>query len=277
MRAYVELLRPLNCVMTALAVLIAGFMAIGLRVQGYIVIEPFAMLCAFLFAGAGNALNDYYDAETDKVNHPERPIPSGRIKRSSARSASIVLFSLSNALAFFVSWYTCDVLPFLIVAVATVLMVSYEMWSKARGFVGNVVISLLIAIGFAFGGAVVHRVDMVLIPAVLAALSNVGREVLKDIEDIKGDKDRRTLPMTMGVRRASWVSAGFFIAAVALSPLPYIIRMWSIHYLAMVLVADAIFIYVAVTSFNNPSNAQKASKLAMLVALAAFVAGGATA
>jgi geranylgeranylglycerol-phosphate geranylgeranyltransferase len=276
MRAYVELLRPLNCVMIAVAVLIAGFMAIGFQIQGFLLVEPLAMLCAFFFAGAGNALNDYYDAETDKVNHPERPIPSGRVKRPAARSISIVLFAMSNIIAFAVSWYTWDLLPFLIVALATVLMVSYETWSKARGFVGNLAISLLIAMGFAFGGAVVHNVARVLVPALLAALSNVGREVLKDIEDMKGDKDRKTLPMTIGARKASTVAAAFFAIAIALSPLPYLLQMWSIYYLYTVLVADIIFIYVIYTSFGSPSNAQKASKAGMAVALAAFVAGGAS-
>jgi len=277
MRAYLELLRPLNCVMIAVAVLVAGFMAIGFRVQDYFVIEPLAMLCAFAFAGAGNAMNDYFDSETDKVNHPERPIPSGRMKRENARYASIALFAASNALALAVAWYSWDALPFLIVAVATLLMVSYETWSKKRGFVGNVVISLLIAIGFAFGGAVVHRVDMVVVPALLAALSNVGREVLKDIEDMKGDRDRTTLPMTVGLKKAGTIAASFFAAAVALSPLPYAIGMWSVYYLYAVLAADVIFIYVIITSFSNASNAQKASKLGMAVALAAFMVGGALA
>jgi len=274
MKAYITLLRPLNCVMTSIAVLTAGLIAIGRDIQGSLFIELGAMICAFIFAGAGNALNDYYDAETDRINHPERPIPSGRIQRSGARVFAIILFVVSNLLAGFISWYLKDILPVLILMAATVLMVSYEIRFKARGFVGNAVISVLIALGFIFGGTIVQCVEMVILPATLALLSNLGREILKDIEDIKGDVDRRTLPMKIGIYKATLVSSGFFASAIILSPLPYALGILSGIYLVIVGIADIIFIYTIVTSFGSPSNAQRASKLGMVVALVAFVAGG---
>ncbi|HLF07342.1 MAG TPA: UbiA family prenyltransferase [Thermoplasmata archaeon] len=275
MRAAFELLRPLNCAITAVAVLVAGFIALGPGL--FTTFDPLvlglAILTAFLFAGAGNALNDYFDAETDRKNHPERPIPSGRIDPADARRLAIALFAAANILAGTISLLKFRPLPLAIVLLATVLMVSYEIRFKAGGLSGNLVVSVLVGFSFLFGGTVTGQLHVLVLVFILATLANTGREIIKDVEDVEGDVDRNTLPKEIGTRQATAIGALFLGGAVGLSWLPWYSGLFNLNYLIIVLAADAVFIYAALSSFRSPKRGQNLVKLGMLIALVSFVAG----
>ena len=125
------------------------------------------------------------------------------------------------------------------------------------------------------GGAAVDSMALAWILAALAFFATLGREIVKDIQDIEGDMgSRHTLPMRIGVRNAGAVGSSAFVIAVALSPLPYLLDLLSLWYVPIVLAADGIFIYCALIHFRSPEKGQRVAKLAMLVALIAFLAGG---
>src|SRR3989442_1905655 len=107
----------------------------------------------------------------------------------------------------------------------------------------------------------------------LAALATAGREVTRDIEDLAGDVDRATLPRRIGVPRAGAVGTACFVASVLLSIVPFVLGLFGWAYLAVVLVADAIFIYSGAYSAKNPARAQRAAKYGMFMALVSFLAG----
>jgi geranylgeranylglycerol-phosphate geranylgeranyltransferase len=154
-------------------------------------------------------------------------------------------------------------------------MVGYEWLLKAEGLAGNLAISWLTGALFLFGGAAVDSLELAWILGALAFLATLGREIVKDIQDIEGDKgSRRTLPMRIGVKNAGIAGSAAFAAAVALSPLPYLLDLLSLWYVPVVLAADAIFIYCALIHFRDAGKGQKVAKLAMLIALIAFLAGG---
>lgn len=261
--------------MAAAGVLVAGFVAVGLDAFLSVTVPlALAALAAFLFTGAGNALNDYLDRESDRVNHPARPIPSGRIRPEGARLLAAALFVASVLAAVFV-----NALALAILLVNVVVMVTYEIRFKARGGPGNAMIAYLVGSLFLFGGAAVFegptdQLVRTLSLAVLAALSTAGREVVKDIEDLAGDVARTTLPRRRGVRSAAIAAAAAWILAVALSFVPYALGTLGLAYLPVVILADATFIYAALHSARDPGRSQRASKVAMVIALVAFVAGG---
>jgi len=268
---YLGLFRLGNCAMGALGALLAAIVCVG--IDG---LEEFAtevlvsMAIVVLFTAGGNSLNDYFDRETDKVAHPRRPIPSGRVRPSSALALSIALFASAQLLSFFVNIWSV-----LIVATSIIVMVGYEKLLKAEGFAGNLAISWLTGALFLFGGAAVDSLELAWILAALAFLATLGREIVKDVQDIEGDRgSRRTLPMRIGSRRAGVVGSMAFVAAVVLSPFPYLLELLGWEYLPVVVVADAIFIYCALIHFKNPEKGQKVAKLAMFVALLAFLVGG---
>ena len=105
-RAYLDLLRPAN-VVTALADVLAGFALAGLEPRPAL---PWLLLAtACLYAG-GIVLNDVFDRDVDRIERPERPIPSGRVATSSAAllggallAAGIASAALANASAMYVA------------------------------------------------------------------------------------------------------------------------------------------------------------------------------
>lgn len=274
MPGLLPLARPLNCAMSALGVGIGGIVGAGPAAWGELS-RPLLLACvaAAAFTAAGNALNDIYDRETDKANHPQRPLAAGQLTVGSAKGFVVVMFGLSALLATFV-----NVLALAVVVANAVLMVTYEASLKGQGAPGNLVIAYLVGSLFLFGGIAVFRVSpeplvRAGILATLAGLTTLGREITKDIEDVAGDVDRRTLPRRIGPRGAGIVAAIALVAGVALSIVPVFFRVLSLGYALLVIAADGMFIYAALHSAANPSRAQRVTKYGMIVALAAFLAG----
>lgn len=268
MNKYLQLFRTGNAVMGIVGVVVASFMATGLDILDEWVNILISAVVVFMFICGGNALNDYIDHEIDKTAHPERPIPSGRMERRTALHAAIVMLGGSVV----VSLLTVDAACIVIVMVACVLMVSYEMALKQRGFVGNVTIAVLTGMMFLLGGAVVGDVRDNVIIALMAMLVSVGREISKDIEDMDSDEGRMTLPMRIGVGKAAALACVFFVAGPVLSVLPMVWESYGPLYYTVV-IADAIFIYCAAAVFRDPHRAQKFAKIAMVVALVSFILG----
>jgi len=257
--------------MASIGVLIGALAEVGLYgITYYLAPAILGMTTAFLFIGAGNALNDYVDRETDKINHPDRPVPSGRMRPKTALLFSIILFGVGAVTASYI-----NSLAFGIAMINAAALIAYEINLKRRGVVGNLNIGYLVASIFLFGGAVVNSIEVSGILALLAFLATFGREVVKSIEDVEGDVDRRTLPKVVGKRNAGIVGSISFASAIVLSPLPYCLGIFGNWlYLAIVAAADVVFIYCIVILFKHPRQASKRAKLAMFVALIAFLIGG---
>ncbi len=275
MPGLVSLARPGNCVMSAVGVAVGGLVAVGSGAWGaYAVPLAYAAVAAALSTAGGNALNDLFDRETDKVNHPDRPLVSGAVTEAEARNFVVSAFVVAAALGFLAS-----PLCLVIVLVNAVLMYVYESGLKRKGAPGNVVIAYLVGSLFLFAGFAVFRSDprplvATGVLALLAFLTTVGREITKDIEDMAGDVDRKTLPQRIGAAPAGRVAAAALIAGVALSAVPWFAGVLSSAYALVVILADGMFIYAALHSAANPAQSQRVTKYAMVVALIAFLAGG---
>jgi geranylgeranylglycerol-phosphate geranylgeranyltransferase len=272
MGGYFALLRPGNGVVAAAAVVAGALAGEGPSALAAPSSLRVALGCvaAFAFIGAGNALNDYFDRETDKVAHPSRPIPSGRMPPLHALWISGVLFLAALAVS---AWLSLGAL--LVVASSAAVMVGYERGLKSAGLPGNLAIAYLSGITFFFGGVIVGFPGATVPLALLAVLASLGREVAKDIEDMDGDKDRQTLPQRLGVPRAAFVSSAATAAAVALSPLLYLpLGVMSFAYVPFIAAGDATFIYAAHLVRDAPGRSQRWSKAGMALSTLAFAAGG---
>src|SRR5690606_20490439 len=144
-----------------------------------------------------------------------------------------------------------DLLSKVLVKIACILMISYELLLTQRGFVGNITIAVLTGMVFLLGGAIVGHIEHSYVVEIVATLVSIGREITKDIEDMDGDKGRSTLPMKIGKKNAGLIAAFFFIAGPTLSLWPVLDNTLGYPYLT-VLVADAMFIYAALILFKNP-------------------------
>ena len=268
MNRFLRLFRLGNGVMGILGVVIGAFIAVGFSIGDHVLNLIISSAVVLAFIAGGNSINDYIDIEIDRTAHPKRPLPTGEI----APSTALVIGVSGLAIASLLSVLMMSVLVTAIVIIAAFLMVSYELFLKQRGFAGNIVIAVLTGMIFLFGGAVAGNIEGNFIIAAMAALVSVGREIAKDIQDMGSDEGRRTLPMTIGVKRASAVAAVFFVLGPVLSIWPLLDGMFGWLY-CVVFVADAIFIYSAFIIFRKADVSQKTAKFAMLIALIAFVLG----
>ena len=266
---YLRLFRLGNGVMGILGVAIGAFIAVGMDLLDYWVNLVISCFVVLSFMAGGNSLNDYIDKELDKTAHPDRPLPMGEISPKAALNLGIVGLVLASLLSLFMMSFLVTG----IVIIATLLMVSYELFLKQRGFAGNIVIAVLTGMLFLFGGSIVDNIEGNIVIAAMAILVSIGREIAKDIEDIESDKEsRKTLPMMIGIKNATIVASVFFIAGPILSVYPLIAGTFGWLY-CLVFVADAIFIYTALIIFRKAHTAQKLAKTAMAIALVAFILG----
>ena len=204
--AFFLLPRPLNGLITALSVGIGALTADQAPAWSAILL---AALSAALINGAGNAFNDLLDIDIDRINRPLRPLPSGRLSPSAARMQSLLLALVGCALAFWLSlWHG------LIALVVVALLAVYSVSLKNSLLWGNVLVAFVGAIAFLYGALAAGDLGCSWIPALFAFLFHLGREIVKDIEDVAGDQIRgeRTLPLCWGRTQAAVLAAFVYLA-----------------------------------------------------------------
>jgi 4-hydroxybenzoate polyprenyltransferase len=171
------------------------------------------VLAALLVAAAGYIINDYYDVKIDAINRPDRLVVGRVMRRRHAMLAHLLLSGVGVVLAAALSWRLGGV-----TLGAALLLWGYSARFKRIALVGNLSIAALTA-------ALVLLPELQLLTgqravwlyALASFLLTVVREIVKDIEDMRGDAqhDCRTLPLVWGVARSKWV-AGFFLASLGL-------------------------------------------------------------
>jgi geranylgeranylglycerol-phosphate geranylgeranyltransferase len=270
-----RLIRPLNCIVMSFAVLVgASLTGLG-NLQWTNLL--FGAITAFTLTGAAMAVNDYYDYDIDKINEPNRPIPSGQVslKASLVTTAVLTLVGLSSA--FIISLFCL-----LFATVTWIIMVTYTTIGKRAGFPGNLLVSACVAAPFLFGSIIATNTITIniLLFSSMAFLSNTGREIAKGIVDIEGDGQHKikTLAVVFGRKKAALVAAIFFISAVCLSTTPLILNIVSIWFIPFVLVTDVGLLWCSVSLLRNPEreNSRKIKKTILFLfifGLLAFIFG----
>ena len=214
MKHYFDLTRPGNAVLTAIAVIAGGFIAIGPDIIDFQKEMIICCISAMMLVGGGNALNDYNDRESDKQNHPERPIPSGKISADTALTFAQTLLGLGLVILLI----TLDnKMPFVIAFIGMVTLVAYEGRLKATGISGNIAVGFMSGAVFLYAGMAVANPGPTLWLFGLAFLATISREIIKDIQDLEGDKDRFTLPARIGIDASLNIAIGILIIAILLS------------------------------------------------------------
>jgi geranylgeranylglycerol-phosphate geranylgeranyltransferase len=268
-----DLVRPGNAIAAAVLTFTGSFVAAGTGVWGAAAVPTLgAILATALATGGGNAVNDYFDRDVDAVNRPDRPIPRGAVSARAALAFALTLFALAVAAA--------ATLPRVALAIAVVnatALAGYTRLFKGLPGVGNAVVALLTGSTFLFGGAAVGRplAPGLLVMAGLAAAATLGRELVKDVEDVAGDREEglRTLPIVAGERLALGLAAIAVGVSVLASGLPVALGTFGVVYLAVVLPADVVMLHAAVRSFTDAGAGQRRLKTGMFLAATAFVVG----
>ena len=276
-KALISLIRPVNSVMIGFAVIV-----------GVAVVEPSKILSlesmlgfftGFFVSSYSMVINDVYDIEIDRINSPNRPLPSGAVSLMQANMFAAVLLLIGFASASFISLTNIA-----IAALFGLMAWAYSYWGKKRGLAGNMMVAASIAVPYVFGGVAIGKGSDIMLwsLALTSFLAGTGREVVKTISDVEGDKERdaRSIAITKGEKMASRIGALFFLAAVSTSLLPLVLGITGIVYAVLVLVTDAFFIYISAEIIRNHvvEGAIRVKKLAlggMMLGLLAFLFGGA--
>lgn len=267
-RGLFELTRPSNAIAAGVLTFIGAFVADGLDAEFAV---SAAVGATILAVAAGNTMNDYFDRDIDRINEPDRPIPRGAVTPREALAFSLLLFAGAVVLAL-----TLSLLAIAIAVVNLIALIAYTEFFKGLPGVGNAVVGYLGGSTFLFGAAAVGRITgAVVVLFALAALSTVAREIVKDVEDITGDRREglNTLPIAIGENSALWFAVALLTIALLASPLPYLIGTLGWPYLVVVALADLAMVYAAMESFTDPTASQEHLSYAMFLAAGAFVVG----
>lgn len=270
-RAVLQITRPQNCLITLASVLMGGWLGVH-ALPAHLWIAAFS--AAAVMAG-GNALNDLWDLETDRVNHPRRPLPSSRLSPRAAAIECVVLMALGLGLSLF--------LPPEAVATAVFAcgcLVAYNRRLKHIPLAGNVVVSLLCGMAFFYGGFAVGAPSTAAVPALFATVYHLGREILKDAQDIPGDRiaPGATLPLCWGPASSCRLAAGIYAILILLTPAPYILGLYGLPYLILVCLLDVLLVCIVFSVLRVPDTHRlcrinRFLKAGMMLGLLAILAG----
>ncbi|MEM2211622.1 MAG: UbiA family prenyltransferase [Nitrososphaerales archaeon] len=275
--ASITLMRPINSLMVGFAVVV-----------GIVITSPhmifsqqslFGFMTGFFISSYSMVINDFYDLEVDRVNNPYKPLPSGKIKIKFALSLAIMLLLLGLFSAILIS-----ILNFIIALIFAIISWIYNAWGKKKGIIGNMMVALSVSIPYIYGSIAIGKLNDLLIwfLALISFIAATGREVVKTISDVEGDKlrDVRSIARVYGIKYAAQLSSTLFLIAVAFSLLPIILKIVGLIYIVLILIPDAIFIYASINilknySFKNAIRIKKITLMGMLMGLIAFIIGGA--
>jgi 4-hydroxybenzoate polyprenyltransferase len=174
-------------------------------------------LSTILIAAAGYIINDYYDVKIDYVNKPNRVVVGRFFKRRSI----IIMHATFNTLGIlgglWISWEVG-----LINTLAAGLLWLYSNLLKRLPLLGNLTVAALTGMAV-FIVYIYFRQSLFLVVAYasFAFFISLIREIIKDMEDIEGDKkfDCKTLPLVIGLRKTKvviYIVSGLFLLGVAL-------------------------------------------------------------
>jgi geranylgeranylglycerol-phosphate geranylgeranyltransferase len=219
-----KLSRPVNVLISFLTIIIAAELAGGLNPFENVL---FAAISAALITIGANVINDYYDIEIDKVNKPKRPLAAGKLAKKYALIFFVTVYGIAWALALFISLWM-----FLIAFTTGIILFFYSYRLKRTILWGNLTVSFATAMAFVYGGLAVDHFKETFFPAAFAFLFHLGREILKDIQDIDGDAQAGavTFPIKFGITSSLNLIFVDFILLVFLTAIPYILSIYSIRY-----------------------------------------------
>ncbi len=217
---YFQLARPFTLLAPLIGFLSAGWVAWLARGLGNLTLGQ--GICAVLLGGlaaaflnaASNAINQIFDLEIDRINKPDRPLPSGTINLREAWIFTLVCYVLTFLLAALVNrWF------FIIVLFTSLITYAYSgppFRTKRFGVLANVTIAiprgcLLVVAGWSSIANPMDREPWLL--GLVMGLYILGAATTKDFSDMEGDRKYgcMTLPIRYGVRASAWMISPFFI------------------------------------------------------------------
>ncbi|MHA1754093.1 MAG: geranylgeranylglycerol-phosphate geranylgeranyltransferase [Candidatus Odinarchaeia archaeon] len=297
--ASVKIMRPINCIIGSITTLIAVLSVneifnttflISLNSLELARFLIFAYFTYFLIAGASNIINDIFDIEVDKINRPERPLPSGALSISQAWGLTLICWIIGVTLAFLT-----NLVAGIIALIFVFIGFLYASRGKILGLLGNFMVAFSFAFGLLYGAIIVNfqLTGQIGIPLIIwlyfltAFMVLQGREVIKGMEDIEGDAVRgvQTIARKYGIKTAYKIAVLFNILGIisfitswligflGFSPIPGLL--YLVFFIPGVLAVSMSTIIISSNpeSKKNQAKASLMDKLGSLLGLLSFLIG----
>jgi len=266
--ALYKLARPFNGFSGALAVFLGGYVA---RTDAWFHVI-LAAIVTFLVTGAGNTWNDYLDVEIDRINRPDRVLPSGHVSRQAALIFALTLNAIALIIAAFINTPS-----FTVALVASAILYVYSWKLKSTVLLGNLTVAIISAMSVVFGGIAAGNWRPTLPLAIIIFVAITGREILKTLADYEGDLRQRvkTISTAWGRRPARIF---FFVLAAAtgwIMLVPYLLGMYEPVYAYIVafgVYPVILYAMIKVTRYSSGRQLERVSQIMKIDFLVWFVA-----
>jgi geranylgeranylglycerol-phosphate geranylgeranyltransferase len=248
LREYCRLFRIINALAGTIAVFLSAYVA-GTSSWLPVIL---AAISVFLITASTNAWNDYIDIEIDRINKPQRPLPSGTITPRAALTFSIIGSLLSLVVAAFVNQTT-----FMIALGSNLLLYLYSWKLKCTVLIGNITVAFIIALCLIFGGIAAGNIQPILILSITVFFSIVAREIIKTMADYEGDSQKNcyTIVVAWGPKISSIFVIIFLLLTAITMLFTYFQENYHPAYLFVILFfMFPIMIYTIITVLKNPED-----------------------
>ena len=208
----------------------------------------------------GNIMNDIVDIKTDTINRPSRLLVK---KMITVPQAKLMLLISALVLCCLLSFLSYKALLFY--ALLFCLLVSYNLFFKKTPFIGNVIISFLLSSVIIFTELVILGNFKELLPlAFLAFYISVIREVIKDLEDYKGDQKTNyyTLPIFIGKKQTNYFVISLIIIFCIICLIPIYI---NIDYLLYIIIIIEIPMFYSLFLLIKQPEKKEFSQISMIL------------
>lgn len=207
-------------------------------------------LTGFFISSAAMVTNDYFDIEVDRVNHPQRPLPSGKIS-----TTELIIITGLFTMAGFITAGLLGLVTLLFSIIVWFIAISYNWRFKEQGLLGNIMVGISVASFFIFGGASVGGLTngLIWVFGLLAFIFDLSEEIAADAMDMVGDKERsaKTIALLHGKQYALLISVLLFALFVVVSLIPIVIGWLSTLYLLIFLPLDLILSILSIKLYKS--------------------------
>lgn len=235
--AFIKIVRPINFFFVIITTLFGALYPNFNSINRFMI---FAAISAALISAGGYVVNDYFDRNIDKINRPNRMIPSGKISAKNAYLLGIFLFISGLSLSFFTAKLSCVAMAFL----NTWFLFFYAKSLKMKFLTGNLTVAYAAASTFIFGAFVTNNIKNIIAISVIAFLFTLIREFIKDAQDYKGDRrfGARTMAVILGQKAMIKYSIATLFLIAAFIGYAYSVKIIS----TAILIAHIILVLIPV-------------------------------
>ncbi|MGY5352739.1 geranylgeranylglycerol-phosphate geranylgeranyltransferase [Wenyingzhuangia sp. IMCC45533] len=204
-----------------------------------------------LLTAAGNIINDYFDIDTDKINKPKKVIIDDKISKQKAINIYYVLTAIAITLNIISFYFYHNLTLFTFINLTAVLLYIYSCHLKQKALIGNILIAALTGLSIFLISLVIpsnsREKQIIYLLVFFAFLLNLNREIIKDAEDIRGDRAAKlsTLPILIGIKRTCLVlkaTLAFTTLCLVFVSL-HVSHVWLKAYLFLFIVFPLVYCY----------------------------------